>query len=170
MLIHAGIFHKRVRRFLSACHPLGQILQNNSVLLFSWPCNGSLNTASRETFLSESSYVLVVFSEWHWGVIVTLDHISSIAKLKPWLSRFFQQALKLSPHLSGTGTGCFRTAATSVSFCVFRLEFSWNWISESPGHTVQNTVGIYQPLVDVLKCSEQPTAQSILLFFFLGVC
>lgn len=33
------------------------------------------------------------------------DHIS-IAKLMRGLSRYFHQALKLSPHLSVTGTGC----------------------------------------------------------------
>ncbi len=135
------------------------------VFLCSWPRNGSLNTASRETFLRASSYVEVVFLEWHWGVLVKPDHIS-IAKRMPELSGYFHQALKWSPHLSVTGTGCLCAGSelwqlpASPSACLDwseaeTLEAEIR-ISESPGHTVLSSVCIYHPRVDMLKSSVQP--------------
>lgn len=85
-----------------------------------------------------------------------------------WLSGYFRQALKLSPHLSMTGTGCLCAGSevpqlpVSPSACL-----DWNAgtaetleaetrISASPGHTVLSSVCIYHPQVDMLKNSVQP--------------
>lgn len=80
--------------------------------------------------------------------------------------RILHQALKWSPHLSVTGTGCLcagselRQLPASPSACLDwseaeTLEAEIR-ISESPGHTVLSSVCIYHPRVDMLKSSVQP--------------
>lgn len=124
--------------------------------------NGSLNTASRETFLRASSCFPRVAlrrnsdagSHFNCGAYALAIRILSPGPKIITSSQCDRNRLSL----------CWQwvSAATSVSFCVFRLERSWNSESRdpnqriSPGHTVLSSVCIYHPRVDMLQNSVQP--------------